>query len=73
MLELAHTTLDFGGAPVLEDFSLRVTPGERVGLLGASGCGKSSVLKLACGLLRPRRGRCDNRYATTIIAGDGAP
>ena len=41
---------------VLEDFSLRMRPGQKICLQGPSGCGKSTVLKLAAGLLRPQRG-----------------
>lgn len=35
---------------VLDDFSLRVEPGEVIGLLGPSGCGKSTVLNIVAGL-----------------------
>jgi len=67
MLELEQVHLDFGAAPVLAGFDLRIAPGERVGLFGASGSGKSTVLKLACGLLRPRRGRVGNRHRRTAL------
>ena len=42
---------------VLEDVSLQVEPGERVLIQGPSGQGKSTLLYLACGLLRPTAGR----------------
>ena len=42
--------------PVLEDFSLKVTPGKRVALVGASGSGKTTVAKLANGTLLPWSG-----------------
>jgi ABC-type multidrug transport system fused ATPase/permease subunit len=45
------------GAPVLEDFSLEVRPGERVALVGRSGEGKSTAADLLARLLDPDDGR----------------
>ncbi len=42
--------------PVVEDFSLEVRPGRKVALVGRSGCGKTTVGKLACRLLNPWSG-----------------
>ncbi|MFD7712987.1 ABC transporter ATP-binding protein [Streptomyces sp. NPDC059785] len=41
----------------VRDFSLRVSPGETVALVGASGAGKSTVLNLVIGFIRPTSGR----------------
>ncbi|GAA2529155.1 NHLP family bacteriocin export ABC transporter peptidase/permease/ATPase subunit [Pilimelia columellifera] len=42
--------------PLLEDFSLRVRPGQRVALVGGSGSGKTTVARLICGLVTPWAG-----------------
>jgi NitT/TauT family transport system ATP-binding protein len=44
------------GAPILDDVSLALNEGEIVGLLGRSGCGKSSLLRIVSGLIRPTAG-----------------
>jgi ATP-binding cassette subfamily B protein len=46
-----------GGAPAVRDFSLSVAPGETIALVGASGAGKSTVLNLVIGFIRPTSGR----------------
>jgi ATP-binding cassette subfamily B protein len=43
--------------PAVRDFTLTVTPGETVALVGASGAGKSTVLNLVIGFIRPTTGR----------------
>ncbi|MDH6494305.1 ABC transporter ATP-binding protein [Streptomyces sp. SAI-149] len=45
------------GRPAVRDFTLSVTPGETVALVGASGAGKSTVLNLVIGFIRPTSGR----------------
>jgi ATP-binding cassette subfamily B protein len=45
------------GRPAVQDFTLEVAPGETVALVGASGAGKSTVLNLVIGFIRPTSGR----------------
>jgi branched-chain amino acid transport system ATP-binding protein len=46
----------FGGFVALENISLSVTPGERLGLIGPNGSGKSTLVNCICGTLRNERG-----------------
>ena len=43
--------------PVVEDISLRIEPGRRIAIVGASGAGKSTVWRLICRLYEPQRGK----------------
>ena len=56
VLEFRQITIAFDGPPVLNDVSFSVAPGETRILLGPAGVGKSVLLKLANGLLRPDAG-----------------
>ncbi len=57
----------------LQDVSLRVEPGESVGLIGHNGAGKTTTLKLLAGITRPTRGRAvtHGRLASLINLGAG--
>ena len=44
------------GKPVVSDFSMHLKPGNRIAVVGASGCGKSTISKLITGLYRPWEG-----------------
>jgi len=56
VLAFRNVTIAFDGPPVLEEVSFSVAPGETRILLGPAGVGKSVLLKLANGLLRPDEG-----------------
>ncbi|MFQ5778476.1 MAG: ABC transporter ATP-binding protein, partial [Terriglobia bacterium] len=57
VIRFDQVTLGFGAIPVLDRVSLTLHRGETVVLLGATGTGKTLLLKLALGLLQPDRGR----------------
>jgi phospholipid/cholesterol/gamma-HCH transport system ATP-binding protein len=56
VVDFRNVGIAFDGPPVLEDISFAVEPGETRILLGPAGVGKSVLLKLALGLLRPDEG-----------------
>lgn len=55
-LELDNVSSGYGSAMVLRDVTLRVQPGEVVGLLGKNGMGKTTLLRTAMGFLKLRSG-----------------
>ncbi|GBG12743.1 ATP-binding cassette, subfamily F, uup [Novimethylophilus kurashikiensis] len=54
--ELTHVAKSFGGKTLIRDFSTRIMRGDRIGLLGPNGVGKSTLLKLILGELQPDSG-----------------
>ena len=69
-LDLSGIALRFGDAQVLDGVDLSIASGEFVVLVGASGSGKTSLLRLAAGFLKPDRGRV--QMDGEVIAGPGA-
>ena len=62
MLQVNHIQLSYGPRLILDDISFTVAPGEKAGLIGVNGAGKSSLLKIVAGeqeadggnVMRPR-------------------
>ncbi|MCF6251300.1 MAG: ABC-F family ATPase [Methylococcaceae bacterium] len=56
MLSTANITMQFGAKPLFEDVSVKFGNGNRYGLIGANGCGKSTFMKILGGDLEPSAG-----------------
>ncbi|HEX3702269.1 MAG TPA: ATP-binding cassette domain-containing protein [Vicinamibacterales bacterium] len=52
---------------VLDEVSFHVQPGEALGIMGRNGTGKSTLLKIVCGIYLPDRGRVMTRAAITPV------
>lgn len=59
LIELQDITFAYPGSapPVFQDFNFQLLPGKHIGLTGPNGCGKTTLLHLIMGLLRPQKGR----------------
>ena len=55
-VEYRHVRMDYGEKTIIRDFSLAVKKGEFVTIIGSSGCGKTTVLKMANALVTPVAG-----------------
>jgi ABC-2 type transport system ATP-binding protein len=57
VIDVAGLYKSFAGKRVVENFSLRVLQGEIFGFLGPNGSGKTTTIRMLCGLLTPDSGR----------------
>ena len=56
MISTANITMQFGAKPLFENISAKFGNGNRFGLIGANGCGKSTLMKILSGELAPSSG-----------------
>ncbi|OQX13660.1 MAG: ABC-F family ATPase [Thiothrix lacustris] len=56
MLVAANVTIQFGAKPLFDNVSVKFGDGNRYGLIGANGAGKSTFMKILCGQLEPTAG-----------------
>ncbi|MBE6427951.1 MAG: ATP-binding cassette domain-containing protein [Planctomycetaceae bacterium] len=57
LLKVEDLTVTFNTQNVLRNISFEISPGERLAIIGESGCGKTVLLKNLIGLIQPTRGR----------------
>ena len=62
--ELSDVTLHAGDKLILDDLTWQVGPGDRIGVVGANGTGKTTLLRLLAGVLAPTGGR--RRIGSTV-------
>lgn len=57
-IELRNVSFGYNpiGAPLIEDFSLTIQPGQRAALVGLSGSGKTTIARMIAGIIRPTSG-----------------
>jgi ATPase subunit of ABC transporter with duplicated ATPase domains len=56
VLTASNITMQFGAKPLFENVNVKFGDGNRYGLIGANGCGKSTFMKILCGLLEASAG-----------------
>jgi ATP-binding cassette subfamily F protein 3 len=63
---LTNVTFEFGSRALMEDATWHIQPGERIGLIGYNGTGKSTILKLFVGEYLPSAGTVEKSKGTSI-------
>jgi len=56
IIDIKHLSKSFNGKPAVRDISLRINAGEIFGFLGPNGSGKTTTIRMICGLLIPDAG-----------------
>jgi len=56
VIEADNLSFAWNGTPIIDDFSCKIMRGEKIGILGPNGCGKSTLIQLLLGKLEPQTG-----------------
>ena len=67
MLTANHIYKSYGIQPVLEDISFSINEGERIGLIGPNGCGKTTLMKILAGVETPDSGTITHSFPNIRI------
>ncbi|TFI56716.1 ABC transporter ATP-binding protein [Sphingomonas parva] len=70
VIDAETVTKAYDGRTIIKDFSLRVQRGDRIGIVGANGTGKTTLLKLLTGEIEPDEGRIRRAQTLTGIVVD---
>ena len=66
LIGLQNVTFEFGARVIIEDATWHIQPGDRIGLIGYNGTGKSTILKVLVGEYLPSKGSVEKSKDTTI-------
>ena len=66
MISIEDVTVAYGGFVLLDRINFHISESDKIGLVGKNGAGKSTILKLICGLQNPTSGRIDKPRDLTI-------
>jgi ATP-binding cassette subfamily F protein uup len=66
LVQVTDLAVGFGGPPLLDGVSFQIDPGERIGLLGRNGTGKTTLLRILNGDLEPDSGEVRLARGTTV-------
>src|SRR5690349_24296619 len=66
LIGLNNVTFEFGARVIVQDATWHIHPGERIGLIGYNGTGKSTLLKVLVGEYQPSSGTVERGRGTTI-------
>ena len=66
LIGLQNVTFEFGARVIIEDATWHIQPGDRIGLIGYNGTGKSTILKVLVGEYMPSKGTIEKSKDTTI-------
>ena len=56
MINLSNVSINFGTQDVLKSVNIQINSQEKIGIVGKTGCGKSTVINIINGLLKPNLG-----------------
>ena len=57
MISINNLTVAYGGFVLLNDINFHISESDKIGLVGKNGAGKSTILKIICGLQHPTAGK----------------
>ena len=66
LIGFQNVTFEFGARVIVEDATWHIQPGDRIGLIGYNGTGKSTLLKVLVGEFSPSKGTVEKSKETTI-------
>jgi len=60
VITVKDVSYDYDGLPIVENLTSNIMRGDKIGIIGPNGCGKSTLIKLLLGELQPKRGTVDH-------------